>query len=149
VSAPRFHFRLERVRALRERAEREATEHLAASLADHARGVEDLRAAEGRMAAAQDSRRGAGGLSGADLLASQAWLERIERARHAAALDVDRREADVDARRGQLVQAARDHRALQRLAERRRAEHDARVARIEGDHLDELALTVHRRGAAR
>lgn len=147
VSAPRFDFRLERVRALRERAEREATERLAASMADHRRGMDDLQAADQRVSLARDGHRDTTIGTGADLLAGQAWLERIERARHTAALVVDRREADVDARRGQLVQAARDHRALRRLSERRRQEHDRKVARIEAAELDEVALAVHRRGA--
>lgn len=149
VSSPRYDFRLERVRALRERAEREATERLAASMIEHARGLEHLDTAEQRLAGAHDGRRDADTASGADLLAGQAWLERIERVRQAAVLDLGRREADVDARRDALVQAARDHRALQRLADRGRVAHERHVARIETARLDEVALAVHRRGTAR
>jgi flagellar biosynthesis chaperone FliJ len=39
----------------------------------------------------------------------------------------------------------REHRALTRLEERRRQEHALEGARVEGAHMDEVALTVHRR----
>jgi flagellar FliJ protein len=147
VKTPPFAFRLERVRALRERAEQHAEEQLAASLAAHRVGAELLDAAQRRVADAQDVRRTANGLSGADLLARQAYLERTERAKEAAALDLGRREADVDARRDALVQAARDHRALQRLKERRREEHALQSERMAGAALDEIALNHHVRSA--
>lgn len=148
VSARPFQFRLERVRALRERAEQRASEELAASLAHHRRGEEELHAAAQRVADAREGRRATGHASGADLLAMQAYIERTQRAEHAAALDLGRREAEVDARRHALVHAAREHRALTRLEQRRRAEHALHSARIEGAAMDELALSVHRRGAS-
>jgi flagellar FliJ protein len=77
-----------------------------------------------------------------------AYIERTQRAQHAAALDLGRREAEVGARREALVTAAREHRALTRLEERQREEHALENARIEGAAMDELALTVHRRSAA-
>jgi flagellar export protein FliJ len=87
----------------------------------------------------------AGALSGADLLATQAWLDRLERAREAAELELDRREAEVDARHVALVNAARERHALERLAERRRADHALESARREAAEIDELALAAHRR----
>jgi flagellar FliJ protein len=149
VSSPSFTFRLERVRALRERAEDRAKEEYAASLAHRLEGVALLRAAaEQREAAfrtpvgpAQD----VGTLSGTDLLASQAWLDRLERAREAAALELDRRQAEVDARHTALVHAARERHALERLRERRSADHALESARRESAELDELALAGHRR----
>jgi flagellar FliJ protein len=88
------------------------------------------------------------GASGADLLAMQAYVERTQRAQQTAALDLGRREAEVDARRLALVHAAREHRALTRLEQRRREEHAQEAARAEGAVMDEVALTVHRRSAA-
>jgi flagellar FliJ protein len=148
VSARPFHFRLERVRALRERAEQHASEALASSLAHHRRGEDELQAAAQRVVDARAGRRATSHASGADLLAMQAYIERTQRAAHAAALDLGRREAEVDARRDALVHAAREHRALTRLEERRRQEHAVEAARIEGAAMDELALTVHRRSAS-
>ncbi len=148
MTAPPFQFRLERVRALRERAEQRASEELATSMAQKQRGEEQLEAAAQRVAQARDNRRGVAQATGADLMSMQAYLERTQRAVHAAALDLGRREADVDARRDVLVNAAREHRALTRLEERSRAEHAREAARIESAQMDELALSVHRRGAS-
>ena len=145
VSARPFKFRLERLRDLRERAEQRASEELAVSLAHQRRGEEELRAAAQRVADAREGRRRTGRASGADLLQMQAYLERTQRAQQAAALDLGRREAEVDARRAALVHAAREHRALTRLEERRRQEHALEGARVEGAQMDELALTMHRR----
>ena len=143
-----FQFRLERVKSLRERAEQLRAEELAASVAHKRLGEEQLQAAASRVDDARHVRRGVASATGADLLSMQAYIERTQRAQHAAALDLDRREADVDARRVALVHAAREHRALTRLEQRRREEHAREVARIEGAHMDEVALTVHRRSVS-
>ncbi|MEA2156976.1 MAG: flagellar protein FliJ [Solirubrobacteraceae bacterium] len=147
VSARPFKFRLERVRALRERAEERASEELATSVAHHRRGEEALQAAAERVALARDGRRATAQATGADLLAMQAYIERTQHAQQTAELDLGRREAEVDARRDALVHAAREHRALTRLEQRRRAEHAVHAARLEGAVMDEVALGVHRRSA--
>jgi flagellar FliJ protein len=153
VSSHPFTFRLERVRALRERAEDQAKEQYAASLAHRLEGAAMLRAAaEHRDRARAAARPGADAdlaLSGTDLLTSQAWLERVERGREAAALELDRREAEVEARHTALVHAARERHALERLRNRRRADHAVESARREGAELDELALAMHRRRSHR
>ncbi len=148
MSARPFQFRLERVRALRERAEERASEELAASVAHHERGAEALRTAAARVEQAREDRRATARASGADLLAMQAYIERTQRAQHHAALDLGRREAEVDVRRHALVHAAREHRALTRLEQRRRREHAMQAARAEGAVMDEVALTVHRRSVS-
>jgi flagellar FliJ protein len=149
VAAPQFTFRLERVRALRERAEDLAKEEYASSLAHRLEGAAMLRAAAEQRDQARAAARPAQdlALSGTDLLASQAWLERVERARQAAELELDRREAEVDARRTALVNAARERHALERLRERSAAEHALETSRREGYELDELAAAGHRRRA--
>src|SRR5215210_9155767 len=100
VSRP-FQFRLERVRALREREEEQAREELAASLAVRLKGEAMLRAAAESVSDAHDARRRSSttAISGAELRALQAYMERTERTRESAALELDRREAEVDARR--------------------------------------------------
>jgi len=146
VSSPHFSFRLERVRALRERAEDHAKEEYAASLAHRLEGEALLRAAaDTRDRARTDARTVGAGLTGTDLLASHAWLERLELARQAAELELDRRDAEVEARHVALVSAARDRHALERLSEKRRAEHALETNRREAYELDELAAAGHRR----
>ena len=145
-----FQFRLERVRALRERAEDSAKEDLAASLSHRLAGEAMLRAASHRLDGARDAHRNTAGgpISGAQLMAVQSYLERAERARVAAAEDLDRRDADVEARRSALIEAARERQALERLKERRRADHAAEEGRVESAALDEMAIAVHRRRKA-
>ena len=147
VGSPHFTFRLERVRALRERAEDQAKEDYAASLAYRLEGAAMLRAAAEHRDHARSSVRPAAdaALSGMDLLAAQAWLDRLELAREAAELELDRREAEVEARHIALVRAASERHALERLSEKRRAEHAVEMNRREAYELDELAAAGHRR----
>ena len=147
---PSFKFRLERVRSLRERAEERAREDLARELSHRLRGEAMLQEATMIAASARESGRDATlrPASGADLLAAQAWIERSERNRREAALELDRRDAEVSARRETLAVAARDREVIERLKRRRRADHEREVARIDQINLDEVALGVHRRGAA-
>ena len=81
-------------------------------------------------------------------MAAQNFLERTERHRVEAALELDRRDAEVAVKRQHLAAAARDRQAIDKLKERRKAEHDAEWARRSQNTLDELALAVHRRGGA-
>jgi flagellar FliJ protein len=151
VETPSFTFRLERVRSLRERAEDQAREELARELTHRVRGEAIVREATHAVSAARESGLDAvlrPGASGADLLAAQAWLERAERRRVDAVADLDRRDAEVAARREALAAAAREREAIERLKQRRRSEHDAKMARRAQSALDEVALTVHRRGTA-
>jgi flagellar FliJ protein len=142
-----FNFRLERVRALRERFEDQAREDLAASLSVRLKGEAMLRAASETYSQAQDTRRQTAAIevSGHDLLASQAYIERTSRQRQAAELELDRRDAEVDARRTALLAAARERQVLERLKERRRADHRRESDRVEAGQLDEIAITSHRR----
>ena len=87
-------------------------------------------------------------LSSSDFLSAQAFIERTERLRIDASLELARREAEVTVRREVLAAAARDRQAIDKLKERQKAEHDAEWARKSQNTLDELALAVHRRGGA-
>jgi flagellar FliJ protein len=149
VETPAFNFRLERVRSLRERAEDQAREELARELSHRVRGEALLREAAEVVDAARASGRDAvlrEGVSGADLLAAQAWLERAERRRVDSAAELSRRDAEVAQRREALAAAAREREAIERLKRHRRADHDAEMGRRAQAALDEVALTVHRRG---
>ena len=145
-----FQFRLERVRALRERAEEQAQEELASSLSHHLKGEAMLRAAAENVDGAREARRKSSihDLSGPELIALQADLERAERAHESAALELDRREAEVDARRATLTPRSLERQVLERLKERRRDDHRREMERREGVLLDEMALNAHRRQGA-
>ncbi|HXE44793.1 MAG TPA: flagellar export protein FliJ [Conexibacter sp.] len=146
-----FRFPLERLRALRERGEDLAKQELAGALHRQESCAERLRAMGEQVAGAFDAQRAAatgGAASAADLAAHQAYLERMQQVREASQHDLDRHDAEVGARRDALREAARQRQALERLKERRRADHDRAVARAEGAVLDEIASTQHRRSAS-
>ena len=148
METPSFTFRLERVRSLRERAEEQAREELANELRLRLRGEAMLREASQTVSAAAQAGRNAAGArsSGMDLIAAQAYIERAERTRREAALDLDRQDAEVAARRDVLAAAARDRKAIDKLEARQRADHNRAWARRAQGALDEVALSVHRRG---
>lgn len=145
-----FRFPLERLRALRERGEDLARQELAGALNRRTSCAERLHAVGEEIAGAFAAQRAAAEapVDPRDLLAHQAYLERVERAREASALDLDRHDAEVTARRDALREAARERQALERLKERRRADHARELARAEGVVLDEIALVQHRRSAS-
>jgi flagellar FliJ protein len=147
VNRPVFTFKLERVRALREQTEGLAKEELAASLATRLKGEAMLEAASQSVEFARTTQRETAGtpMSGTELQAAQAYLERVEREQESASLQLDRQDAEVDARRRMLQAAAREREVLERLKERKRVEHVREADRREGAVLDEMALGIHRR----
>ena len=140
-----FTFRLEPIRALREQAERQAQEALARELRRQRARETELDAASRRV----DSARGTGDLepgtevTGHDLRAFQAYMERVERERDAAAHGVAAQALEVDAGRSRLARAALEHETLVRLKARRRSEHNRAVARAQTAALDEVAIARH------
>jgi flagellar protein FliJ len=150
VENPSFTFRLERVRTLRESAEEAAREQLARELSHRVRGEALLRQATHAVSAARDKGRDTviGGASGADLMAAQVWMERAERRRLDAVADLHRLDGEVARSRVALAEAAREREVVERLKRKKRADHDAEALRMAQIALDEIALTVHRRGSA-
>ena len=150
VETPSFTFRLERVKSLRERAEERAQEDLANELRLRMRGEAMLLAATDAASQAVETAREVtvARASAGDLIAAQAYIERAQRDRHEAALDLDRRDAEVVARREALQAAARDRQVMDKLEERQRADHEREWARRAQGALDEIALGVHRRGGS-
>ena len=146
-----FNFRLERIRSVRESAEEQAREDLAASMAQRLRGEGMLKAAEAELDAARRTRLSTGTelpASGLDLVAAQAYVEHAERRREARMLDLDRADAEVETRRHALMEAARERQALERLKDKKRNEHRLESERIAGIALDEMSLNMHRRRVA-
>jgi flagellar FliJ protein len=150
VEHPSFTFRLERVRSLRERAEEAAREGLARELSHRLRGEALVHQATSAVSAARDAGRSTtlASASGADLMAAQVWMERTERRRLDAVADLHRLDGEVARSRAALAEAAREREAIERLKRKRRADHDAEALRMAQIALDEVALTVHRRGTA-
>jgi len=149
---PSFRFRLERVRVVRERKEKLAQRELADALSRRSSSEAELRSAEDRVEHAREQQRSAvtqpGALTGDELRARQAFLERTEAQRHTRERELRQREAEVVARDAELATAATEHEMLNRLRERRRSEHDIEAARRESSLLDELAVTRFTRGQA-
>jgi flagellar FliJ protein len=149
VTGPSFAFSLERVREVRAHEEDVAREAFAASLSVRARGVAMLADARDRAAAARDQAvADASPRSGAELIAAQAWLERVQRSEEQAALELDRHDADLAQRRAALTTAGQRRQALERLKERQREAHRVKASRREASTLDEIALTGHVRRAS-
>jgi flagellar FliJ protein len=148
--SPSFRFSLERVRVLRERTEDAAKEALAGAMQDQQRSERDVQDAAEAVLRARRAQLGAssGPMNAGDLIAHQAYLERSEVAHRASQEMLGRTERQVDARRTELTEAARDRQALERLKENRRSDHERELARQENLELDEIALNGFRRRAA-
>ena len=150
MNSPRFRFGLERVREIRAHDEDRAKEAFAASLAQRMRGAALLASTSQQLDAAHAAQRGGPvAASGQDLVSMQAYLDRVEQSRRDAERQLQQSEAALAERRHMLTEASRRRQALERLKERRAAEHAAAAARREGAELDEVALAAHvRKGAA-
>jgi flagellar FliJ protein len=152
VTGPSFRFRLERVRAVRERKEKLAQQELARSMSRLSDTRAELRTAEASVERARaeqrDASAAAGPVGAAELQARQAFLERVEATRSNRAKDVRRSEAEVADRNAKLTVAATEHEMLNRLRERRRSEHAREAARTENKLIDELAAARAGRSVA-
>jgi flagellar FliJ protein len=144
VSTARFRFGLERVREIRAHDEDRAKEAFADSLAQRMRGAALLAAAADQVDAAHEARRDSTpGASGQELVSMQAYLDRVEQSRRDAERELEQSERALADRRRALTEASRRRQALERLKERRAAEHAAEAARREGAFLDEVAIGAH------
>jgi flagellar FliJ protein len=145
MNGPSYRFRLERVRALRERREEQAKQEFATALQSRQRSQDDVTRAQDRIAAA---RRGQLHCAGDDLRAHQSYLERMEHAHRLALEDLGRCEQELSERRAALTKASQDREALERLKEKGLADHNREVARVEQITLDEIAGNGYWRRAA-
>jgi flagellar export protein FliJ len=152
VSVSSFRFRLERVRVVRERKEKLAKQELAQAMSRRSSSQADLSVSDARLESARAQQRSAVGeprtLSGFDLLAGQAFVERIEAQRGMHALELQQCEAEVVERDANVAAAATQHEMLKRLSARQRGEHEREVARLERNTLDEIATVRFGRGTA-
>jgi flagellar export protein FliJ len=152
VTGPAFRFRLERVRAVRERKEKLAEQELAKAIQLRTSTESELRSVEDHLQAAHVEQRSVTAesttIDATELIARQAFLERIEAQRRAQANELRQRESEVADRGVDLTAAASEHEMLKRLKERHRSEHDREAARREGNMLDEIAAVRFGRSPA-
>lgn len=147
-----FRFRLERVRAVRERKEKLAQRELASAISRQSSSASELRTADARLEHAREEQRSVAAeeraVSATDLLARQTFLERVEAQRRLRVRELEQREVEVAQRGAELTTAASEHEMLNRLRERHRGEHEREAARLEQGALDEIAVTGFRRSHA-
>jgi len=151
VNGPVFRFRLERVRAVRERTEQLAQQELARAISLRSSTEADLRATEAHLEQAHIEHRAhttdAHTLGATELLGRQAFLERVEAQRGAHIQELQQRDAQVAEGDAKLATAAIEHEMLNRLRERHRGEHEREAASRERTALDEIATVRFGRSA--
>lgn len=137
---------------VRERSETIAKQELAKAVSRLSSTQADLRAAEAELDKARFEQRSAaserGAVASSDLLARQAFLERVETEHKTHELEVERSEVEVADRDARLTTASSEHEMLNRLRERHRGEHDREAARRERNTLDEIAAVRFGRSPA-
>jgi len=147
-----FRFRLERIRALRERRADLARQELARANLRLTGSEDRLRAIDAHLERIRAEQRRAASCSSSiraeELRERQAFAEHVESQRTRGVSEVALREADVANRSDELGQAAQEHQMLERLKERRRAEHASEQARHEVSVLDDIAIERFRRSVA-
>lgn len=152
MTEPSFRFRLERVRALRERREDLARQALAQALTQRSDSQAHLDTLEAHLERARSEQRSATGpaasATAAELQARQAFVEHVEAQRLDGKRELERNDSEVANRDLELGLAARDREMLERLKERHRTEHIRELAHRESVALDEIALDRFRRSAA-
>ena len=135
-----FRFRLDRVRDVRVREEDLAREALSGALRARDSSVDVVDGLTGRLRAVQVVPAADTPTGGADLVARQRWVQSLEGQVAAARGELRRHDATVSTRRLELTDAGRRRQALDRLRERRAAEHHLAEGRREAAELDEMAL---------
>jgi flagellar FliJ protein len=147
-----FRFRLERLRALRERREDLARQELAKANLRLTGSQARLRAVGDHLERIREEQRSAAGrassVSAGELRDRQAFAEHIEAQRTDGAQEVARCAADVAIRTDEFGHAAREREMLERLKERRLAEHARDAARREVATLDDIGIDRFRRSVA-
>ena len=145
MNSPSYRFRLERLRALRERHEEQARQGFAIALETRERCQDEVGLAEDRIVAAHRAQLHA---TADDLRAHQSYLERMERAHTVALEQLARSDVELAERRAALTKASQDREALERLKQKGLAEHNRDLARVEQTVLDEIAGNGYWRRAA-
>jgi flagellar FliJ protein len=139
---PRFRFRLETLRRLREITRDELRSRLATAyeaeriLADQRRAVDDetLALTDARRRAVQETP-----LNVSALLEAQRYQLALQAQARTLAEQAEKLAAEVERRRQAVVEADREVRVLDKLEERQRSQHNLAAGRAEAKRLDEVA----------
>ena len=143
----RFTSKLQSVRTVREHAELMAMRDLAGELRQAAALKQELTVAHDRLHTARTVAAN-GGVTGAELLVRQAYVERVERELTYARMRAAAQDDHVEVTRVRLQEAARDRETVVKLEGRRRAAHDQETRRLERNAGEELAVQMHMRQAS-
>ncbi len=121
---------------------------LATALAHQRNAAHQLDVASERIEHARHSQHRLGQSNAADLVARQAYLERLETAHRIDTEELRRREEAVTGSRDALTEAAQARHALERLKAKGAAAHQHELDRVESAAMDEIATNGYRRRAA-
>jgi flagellar FliJ protein len=141
---PRFRFRLQTLRRLREIHRDEQRSRLATAFEAERILTEQRQQVAAEIAGLGDARRRLMQQSALDvnqLLASQRYQLMLEAQSRTLAEQAEKLAAEVDRRRQALVEADREVRVLDKLEERQRRQHREAAGRAEARKLDEVATT--------
>lgn len=141
----RFNFRLQPVLDMRDADEQRAKEQLAETLSVRRQGRAMLDSANELVQQAEDAARSAAArpTTVAELLAQQAWRERLERHRLAAGQQLEQAEKEVTLSRSALVTAHQRRAVLDRLKDIQHGAHRDQEQRADAAATDEIALQQH------
>lgn len=145
MNGPSYRFRLERVRALRERREEQVKQEFGVALQARERRQDEVDRARARITSARTAQLSA---SGDALRSHQSYVERLEHLLQLEIEDLARCEVELSERRVALTKASQDLEALERLKEKGRDVHNREAARVEQNMLDEIAGNGYWRRAA-
>lgn len=148
--AAQFEFRLETLLRLREQAEKTKQRTVARRLAAISEAQRRLDDAAERERAERERLRtasGPGTMSVDEVMASRAWIGRLQRERWAIGGQIAAHERQLTTERAALAEAAKQRKILEKLRERKLAEYRLRVNRAEDRFLDEIAAGQFARSA--
>lgn len=151
--AARFEFRLETLLRLREQSEKAKQRVVARRLAAISEAQRRLEATAQQEAAERTRLRvasGPGSMSVDDVMASRAWIGRLQRERWGIGAQIASHDRQLAVERAALAEAAKQRKVLEKLRERKLAEFCQRVNQAENRFLDEIATEqfVRTAGAA-
>jgi len=121
---------------------------LAKAMQRHHQSEWELDQAARRVECARRSQQGTGPSTAADMIARQAYLERVEGEHRSSVEDLHRHEQAVAGHRDALTEAAQARQVLERLKAKVLDQHRREQERIEHVALDEIATNGFRRKAA-
>lgn len=145
MNGPSYRFRLERVRALRERREEQVKQEFAVALQARQHRQDEVTGTRARIESARAAQLQA---LADDLQAHQSYVERLEQTLQLELEDLARCEVELSERRVALTKASQDLEALERLKAKGLDDHNREAARVEQNMLDEIAGNGHWRRAA-